>query len=70
MPLTLAEEGVTYSIVKICGDIEHRHHIEAMGFVEGCSICILSRYQDYYIVLVKGSRIGIDKEVAKKIIVC
>lgn len=69
MPLTLAEFNVPYTIHKICGNEKQRHHIEALGFVEGTTIQVLSKFSEYYIVLVKGSKIGMDKDVAKRIII-
>ena len=69
MPLTLAEEGVAYLVQRVCGNEKRRYHMEAMGFVEGTTVRILSRFSEYFIVLVKGSKIGLDKEMAKHIIV-
>lgn len=69
MPLTLAEEGVLYLIQRVCGNERRRNHMEAMGFVEGTTIRILSRFSEYFIVIVKGSKVGLDKEMAKHIIV-
>ena len=69
MPLTLAEDGVQYLIQKVCGNEQRRYHMEAMGFVEGTTIRILSRFSEYFIVIVKGSKVGLDKEMAKHIIV-
>ncbi len=69
MPLTLADIGVPYVIHKICGNEKQRYHLEAMGFLEGTTLQILSKFSEYFIVIVKGSKIGLDKEMAKRIIV-
>lgn len=69
MPLNLTEFNRFYIISKICGQKKHRHYLEALGFVPGSEVTILSELHGYYIVMVKGSKIGLDKTLAKKIIV-
>ncbi len=69
MPLTLVEENKTYIIEKICGNEKQKHYIEVMGIVEKSEIMVLSKYSQYYIVLVKGTKIGVDQEIARRIIV-
>ena len=48
---------------------KQRHYLESLGFVQGTQVTILSELHGYYVVMVKGSKIGLDKELAKKIIV-
>ena len=67
MPLNLTEFNRFYIISKICGQEKHRHYLEALGFVPGSEVTILSELHGYY--MVKGSKIGLDKTLAKKIIV-
>lgn len=69
MPLNLTEFNHFYIINKICGHEKHRHYLESLGFVPGTEVTILSELHGYYIVMVKGSKIGLDKTLAKKIIV-
>ena len=69
MPLNLTEFNHFYIISKICGQEKHRHYLEALGFVPGSEVTILSELHGYYIVMVKGRKIGLDKTLAKKIIV-
>ena len=69
MPLILVEENKTYIIEKICGNEKQKHYIEVMGIVEKSEIMVLSKYSQYYIVLVKGTKIGVDQEIARRIIV-
>ena len=68
MPLNLTEFN-RFIISKICGQEKHRHYLEALGFVPGSEVTILSELHGYYIVMVKGSKIGLDKTLTKKIIV-
>lgn len=69
MPLNLADIGTYYTIQKICGNDKERHHLEALGFVEGAAVCILSAFFGYYVVRIKDSKIGIGKDLARMIIV-
>ena len=66
MPLNLTVFNQFYAINKICGQEKQRHYL---GFVPGARISILSELHGYYLVMVKGSKIGLDKSLAKKIIV-
>ena len=61
MPLNLADFNTKYRISKVCG-------LESLGFVAGSEIELLSEIHGYYVVMVKGSKIGIEKSMAKKII--
>lgn len=69
MPLNLALFDKEYTILKICGNESQKHHLESMGFVSGGNITLIGEYHGYYIVDVKGSKVGIDKQMAKRIIV-
>mgnify|MGYP004571292861 FL=1 len=68
MPLNLAEFEKTYTIGKICGPEKQRHYLESLGFTAGGKIRVLSELYGYYIVMVKESRIGIEKKMACGII--
>ena len=63
MPLNLTDFNQFYVINKICGQEKQRHYLESLW------ISILSELHGYYLVMVKGSKIGLDKSLAKKIIV-
>ena len=43
--------------------------MESLGFVVDGTVKVLSKMNDYYVVLIKGSKIGIDHHFAKMIIV-
>ena len=68
MPLNLADFNTKYRISKVCGQEKQRHYLESLGFVAGSEIELLSEIHGYYVVMVKGSKIGIEKTMAKKII--
>ena len=55
--------------MSIHADEKLHHHLENMGFVEGASVTIASQNAGNIIVQVKGASIGLDKNMARKIIV-
>ena len=68
MPLNLADFNTKYRISKVYGQEKQRHYLESLGFVAGSEIELLSEIHGYYVVMVKGSKMGIEKSMAKKII--
>ena len=69
MPLNLADINTDYTIQKICGNEDERHHLETLGFLEGATVRIVSILFGSYIVRVQESKIGINQDFAKMIIV-
>ena len=68
MPLSLTEFNHFYIINKVCGLEKQRHYLESLGFVAGSQVQLLSKLHDYFIVLVKDTKIGIDRKMAQNII--
>ena len=69
MPLILAKEGETNSIKRVGGKEETRLFLEKLGFVAGAAITVVSSIGGNLIVNIKDSRVAIDKEMAKGIMV-
>lgn len=69
MPLNLMDLGVEYTIQKILGKENRRHHLENLGFIVGETVRILSCFNSYYVVCVKDTKVGLSEELAKLIIV-
>lgn len=69
MPLNLADIETDYKIIKISGNQKSKHYLESLGFVVGEHIHLLSHFFGYFIVMIKETKIGIDKNYAKMIIV-
>ena len=69
LPLTVVETGKPFEIMKIGGNEETRRHLEAMGFVVGASVTVISEAAGNLIVCVKESRVGVGKNLAAKIMV-
>ncbi len=70
MPLNLADINTDYTIQKICGNEDDRHHLETLGFIEedGNAPSYLF-FSVPYIVRHQRKQIGIDQAFAKMIIV-
>ena len=69
MPLALASIGDANTIKKIGGSPEVKKHLEDLGFVVGGNVTVVSALQGNVIVKVKESRVAIDEELARKIMI-
>ena len=69
MPINLAPSNEELIIRKIGGSQEVRLHLENLGFNVGGSIMVVSELNGNIIVKVKESRIALDNELARKIMV-
>ena len=69
MPLTLADTGATYTILKVGGKPEVRAHLNDLGFVAGGTVTVVAALGGNVIVKVKEARIAISEEMARKIMI-
>lgn len=69
MPLALADAGKENIIRKIGGSPEVKKHLENLGFVVGGTVTIVNTLGGNMIVNVKESRVAIDREMARKIMI-
>lgn len=69
MPLALAATGEENTIKKIGGSPEVKKHLEDIGFVVGGTVKVISTLGVNVIVNVKESRIAINSDMARKIMV-
>ena len=69
MPLMLAKPGEENIIRKVSGNPEVKRHLEDLGFVAGGSVTLVSVLGGNVIVLVKESRVAINEELARKIMI-
>ena len=69
MPLTLVGIGEVNTIRRIGGTEETRRFLENLGFVAGSEITVLSAIEGNVIVNIKDSRIAINKDMARHIMV-
>lgn len=69
IPLSRGENGKTYQVVKIAGRDETIKHINDLGLIVDSVVAMISVVSGNIILNVKGSRIGIGKELADKVTV-
>lgn len=69
MPLILAPQGKNMTVVKVSGDSKVSRHLENLGIVSGADITLLSLSNGNMIVRVKDTRLALDRNVARSIIV-
>jgi len=69
MPLTMATMGEVNKIVKVGGNEETRRFLENLGFVAGTEITVVSSVGGNLIVNVKDSRIAVNEDMARHIVI-
>ncbi len=69
MPLTFANVGEENTIRKVGGNEETRRFLENLGFVSGAKIMVLSQIGGNVIVNVKDSRVAVNAEMARHIMI-
>ena len=69
MPLMLAKPGEENIIRKVGGNQEVKRHLEDLGFIAGGSVTLVSVLGGNVIVRVKESRVAINEELARKIMI-
>lgn len=69
MPLSFVGLGEENIIKKVGGSPEVKKHLEALGFVAGGNVIVISEIGGDMIVNVKDSRVAISKEMAQKIMI-
>ena len=69
MPLTMATMGEVNKIVKVGGNEETRRFLENLGFVAGTEITVVSSIGGNLIVNVKDSRIAVNEDMARHIMI-
>lgn len=69
MPLTMMKTGESNVIRRVSGNEETRRFLENLGFVVGTKIEVLSSLGGNVIVNVKDSRVAINRDMAKHIMI-
>ena len=69
MPLSYAPPGEAAVIRRIGGSPEVKKHLENLGFVVGGSVTVITAMNGNVIVKVKESRVAINDEMARKIMI-
>mgnify|MGYP002624220612 FL=1 len=69
IPLIVADKDKEQIIKKIGGNEEVKRHLANLGFVVGGTITIVNSLAGNVIVKVKESRVAINEDMARKIMV-
>lgn len=69
IPLSFAGPGEENIIRKIGGSAAVKKHLENLGFVAGGRVTVITSLNGNVIVKVKESRVAIDDEMARKIMI-
>ena len=69
MPLTYSEKNKELIIRKIGGNDEVRRHLANLGLTVGGTLTVINSLSGNLIVKVKESRIALNEDLAKKIMV-
>lgn len=69
MPLTMLNVGETGKIKRIGGNGETRRFLNNLGFVVGTEVSVVSAIGGNVIVNIKDSRVAINEDMAKRIMV-
>lgn len=69
MPLTLMQVGDNAQISRISGSDDTRRFLQNLGFVSQVAVELVNKLNGNVIVNIKDSRIAINEEMARHIIV-
>ena len=69
MPLFMLGVGNRRRILAVHGDDAVRKHLGELGFVEGAEVEIISESGGNVIVAVYGSRLALNRDLARRIMV-
>lgn len=69
MPLTMAAIGEINTIRRVGGNDETKRFLENLGFVAGTEVTVLSAIDGNVIVNIKDSRVAINADMARHIMI-
>ncbi len=69
MPIVIAPLDTELTIKKVLVDEKTKKHLESLGVVIGGKISIISTHGGNVICIVKGVRLGLNSDIARKILV-
>lgn len=69
MPLTMAAIGKINTIRRVGGNDETKRFLENLGFVAGTEVTVLSAIGGNVIVNIKDSRVAINADMARHIMI-
>lgn len=69
MPIVIAPRDVELTIVKVLVDEKTKKHLQSLGVVINGKISVISSNGGNVICVVKGVRLGLNRDIATKILV-
>ncbi len=69
MPIVFAPQGEDLRVIRVLADEKTKKHLESLGITVGSQLTVLSVSGGSIIVMVRDSRLALDKGVATKILV-
>lgn len=69
MPIVFAPQGENLRVIRVLADEKTKKHLESLGITIGSQLTVLSVSGGSIIVMVRDSRLALDKGVATKILV-
>lgn len=69
MQLIFTNIGEKHTIRAIVGKDDTRKFLENLGFIVGESVEVISQNQGNMIIIIKNTRIALDKSIASRVIV-
>lgn len=69
MPITFSNAGEHCTIKKISGKDTVRQHLSELGFIVGANVKVVTEIGGNMILIVKDSKIAIDKSMANRIFI-
>ncbi len=69
MPIALAPLNVELKVIKVLLDDKRKKHLENLGILPNANIKVLSSFDGEVILLVKNTRLALDRAIASKILV-
>ena len=69
MPVTFLHPGETGVIQRIVGARDTKRFLANLGFVDGSEVSVVSKQNGGLIVTIRDTRVALDKELAKHIMV-
>ena len=70
MPLILAPQGESMTVVRVAAESKVSRHLVDMGIAPGAEIALLSSASGNAVVNVGGVRVALDSKIARLIFVC
>ena len=69
MPIVIAPLNTELNIVKVLSDEKTKKHLQSLGIAVGGKISVLSSNGGNVVVIAKGVRLALNRDVASKILV-